>query len=517
MLRNFWLLVLFIFLFSCRENTPATTDFYESELFKAVQLEAVFPDSKTFVDCTPRRSLPDILALYDEEKSKPGFNLKQFVVTHFSIPVPPVTNFKTDQNKAVEDHILSLWPVLTRQPDDYNSYSSLIPLPHDYIVPGGRFAEIYYWDSYFTILGLKASGRIDLVRNMVDNFAFLIDSLGFIPNGNRKYYLSRSQPPYFSLMVAVLAEDDEEALSRYLPVLEKEYDFWMQGEEKLEFPGDALGHVVKLSDGTVVNRYWDHDPRPRPEAYKEDVHLQQQSARPAEDLYRNLRSACESGWDFSARWFEKGKGLESIRTTELIPVDLNCLLYHHELLLAQAFRKKDKADKAREFAQRADQRRRAIVTFMWSPETKYFYDYHFPTEQRSDVATLAGTFPLYFNLVSGDVAKAVGEKLSVEFLAPGGLKTTLIESGQQWDAPNDWAPLQWIAYTGMRNYGLNEVAEDIKKRWLAVNTRVYFSTGKMMEKYNVMDTTMVAGGGEYPNQDGFGWTNGVFMVMTKEK
>jgi alpha,alpha-trehalase len=516
MLRLFQLSLLFIFLLSCQEKNQSTLDFYESDLFKDVQLEAVFPDSKTFVDCTPKRPLHEILSLYHAEKTKPDFNLEQFVVTNFTVPVPPVSSFKTDQNKTADEHILSLWPVLTRQRDDYNAYSSLIPLPQDYIVPGGRFAEIYYWDSYFTILGLKASGRIDLVRNMVDNFAFLIDSLGFIPNGNRKYYLSRSQPPYFSLMVAVLAGDDEEALSRYLPVLEKEYDFWMQGEEKLEYPGDAFGHVVKLGDGTVVNRYWDSDPRPRPEAYKEDVHLQQQSGRTAEDLYRNLRSACESGWDFSARWFEKGKGLESIRTTELIPVDLNCLLYHHERWLAQAFRKNDNADKAREFAQRADQRRRAILTFFWSPEEKYFYDYHFPTEQRSDISTLAGTFPLYFNLVSAEMATAVGEKLMLEFLAPGGLKTTLIESGQQWDAPNGWAPLQWIAYKGMRNYELNEIAEDIKKRWTAVNKRVYFSTGKMMEKYNVMDTTMVAGGGEYPNQDGFGWTNGVFMAMAKD-
>ena len=512
--RHWFFIILFVA--SCSAPEVTKQDFYESDLFKAVQLNAVFPDSKTFADCLPKRSLSEIQKEYEATRNSDGFDLKAFVLEHFDVPGSPASGFKSDTTRGIEEHINQLWPVLTRQPDDFNSNSALLPLPNSYIVPGGRFVEIYYWDSYFTILGLRASGRMDMVRSMVDNFAYLIDSLGFVPNGNKNYYLSRSQPPFFSLMLNVLAEEDPSALVKYLPAMQKEYEFWMNGETELEEPGDAVEHVVMLGNGGIVNRYWDSDPRPRPESYKEDVHVQATSKRDAEDLYRNLRSACESGWDFSTRWFEEGKGIESIRTTELIPVDLNCLLYHHEQMLAKAYGVTDQ-NKADFYSDRADKRRRAILTFMWAPEQNYFFDYHFPTSQRSHALTLAGVFPLYFNMVQPEIAQAVATRLQDDFLMPGGLRTTLVQSGQQWDAPNGWAPLQWMAYGGLQNYGLHSLASAIKNRWLSVNTRVYFATGKMMEKYNVADTTLIAGGGEYPNQDGFGWTNGVFLAMKRDE
>ncbi|HMQ00802.1 MAG TPA: trehalase family glycosidase, partial [Cyclobacteriaceae bacterium] len=259
--------------------------------------------------------------------------------------------------------------------------------------------------------------------------------------------------------------------------------------------------------------YWDKDPRPRPESYKEDVHLQKSSGRNAEDLYRNLRAACESGWDFSSRWFVPGKGLESIRTTELLPVDLNCLLYHHETMIARAYRQLGDEENRIKFTNRADSRRRAILTFFWDPEQQYFFDYHFPSQERSKVLTLAGAFPLYFNLVQPEIASALARKLGSDFLMPGGLRTTVNESGEQWDAPNGWAPLQWIAYKGLKNYQIDGVADEIKHHWLDLNMRVYEATGKMVEKYNVHDISLLAGGGEYPLQDGFGWSNGIVLAM----
>lgn len=507
------LLFILLCLLSCQEHANVKQDFYESQLFKDVQLKAIFPDSKTFVDCLPKRPLTEIQEIYLSEKSNAGFDLKSFVAEHFDLPPTPASGFQSDTSKTIVEHINSLWPVLTREPDDYNPNSSLIPLPHPYIVPGGRFSEIYYWDSYFTILGLNAAGRTDMIKNMVDNFAFLIDSIGFIPNGNRNYYLSRSQPPYFSLMVRVLESADKEVLTKYLPTLLKEYSFWMNGEERIKNNGDAFEHVVRVSDGTVLNRYWDKDPRPRPESYKEDVHLQKSSGRNAEDLYRNLRAACESGWDFSSRWFVPGKGLESIRTTELLPVDLNCLLYHHETMIARAYRQLGDEENRIKFTNRADSRRRAILTFFWDPEQQYFFDYHFPSQERSKVLTLAGAFPLYFNLVQPEIASALARKLGSDFLMPGGLRTTVNESGEQWDAPNGWAPLQWIAYKGLKNYQIDGVADEIKHHWLDLNMRVYEATGKMVEKYNVHDISLLAGGGEYPLQDGFGWSNGIVLAM----
>src|SRR5690606_31333230 len=152
-------------------------------------------------------------------KDRNQFNLKEFVTQNFDLPERPKSDFKTDSMVSMREHITKLWPVLTRKADQYNANASLIPLPDQYIVQGGRFSEIYYWDSYFTMLGLKSQGKYELIENMVRNFGFLIDSLGFIPNGNRNYYLSRSQPPYFSLMVKLLEEHDSLASLAFLPML----------------------------------------------------------------------------------------------------------------------------------------------------------------------------------------------------------------------------------------------------------------------------------------------------------
>jgi alpha,alpha-trehalase len=517
--RYITLTALLLVLFSCRNEIQVQklpVDFYSTELFREVQLNAVFPDSKTFVDCVPKRSIGDILQEYTERKKKDGFDLRRFVEENFNLPDRPSSDFKSDSKLSMPQHITRLWPVLTRNADAFNANASLIPLPGKYIVPGGRFSEIYYWDSYFTMLGLQVQERYDLIDGMVSNFAFLIDSLGFIPNGNRNYYLSRSQPPFFSLMVKLLEQHDEKAALRFLPQLQKEYDFWMDGAMHLEKPGDAHNHVVKLSDGSVLNRYFDNRPEPRPEAYKEDVHLARESGRDPIDVYTDIRSAAESGWDFSTRWFADGKTFATIQTTSLIPVDLNCLIYHLEVMISRGLALKGQGQEAEQMKVRANNRRKAVLTFCWSPEAGYFFDYNFKTGRVSDIKTLAGAYPLFFGIVQPEDAARVAEVLRADFLKPGGLVTTLTDSDQQWDAPNGWAPLQWMAYKGLLNYQHDALANDIRKRWIRQNERVFRSTGKMMEKYNVLDTTIVAGGGEYPNQDGFGWTNGVALALISE-
>jgi alpha,alpha-trehalase len=512
-------LLLTIMLSSCfnKRLEVASTDFYSTELFRDVQQSRIFPDSKTFVDCVPKRAIGEILRDYHEMKSDKSFDLAKFVRNNFSLPERPKTNFKSDSVSTMEEHITKLWPVLTRKADDFQPNASLIPLPDQYIVPGGRFSEIYYWDSYFTMLGLRAQKRYDLISDMVGNFAFLIDSLGFIPNGNRNYYLSRSQPPFFSLMVRLLAEDDSTALVKYLPIMRKEYDFWMNGAGNLREPGAAYGHVVGGPDGTILNRYFDNRPEPRPEAYKEDVHVAELSKRDPIEVYTDIRSAAESGWDFSSRWFANGKDLTTIQTTQIIPVDLNCLMYHMEQMIYEGLTKTGQKDEAEKVRKSADARRRAILTYCWDAEAGYFFDFNFKTGERTKIKSLAGVFPLFFGIVSQDVADKVAVTIERDFLKPGGLVTSLNETGQQWDSPNGWAPLQWVTYRGLRNYNQDILAEAIKSRWVKQNRRVFRATGKMMEKYNVLDTSLVAGGGEYPNQDGFGWTNGVALAFINER
>src|SRR5437667_119250 len=404
---------------ACRTASPPVTRYDPAHdlgpLFQDVQLAAIFPDSKTFVDARPLLAPAELAGRYTAARGSAGFSLQRFVEQSFEAPRPVGEGFHADTARPMEDHIRALWAVLTRPPDTVDARSSLMPLPQPYVVPGGRFREVYYWDSYFTMLGLVASGRTDLVHSMLDNFAYLIRTVGHIPNGNRTYYLSRSQPPFFGAMIGLYATatDTTQALA-YLDALEAEHAFWMDGAERLA-PAQVYRRVVRLPDGSVLNRYWDDRAEPRPESYRPDYELAQTlPTAQREAFYRNVRATAQSGWDFSSRWLRDPKDLRPL------------------------------------------------------------------------------------------------ERL---FLKPGGFVPTLISSGQQWDAPNGWAPLEWLAIEGVRRYGRADLADAARDRWLAVNRRTYRATGKMTEKYDVVALRRRAGGGEYPTQDGFGWTNGVALAL----
>ena len=491
-------------------------------LFHDVQLSGLFPDSKTFADARPLLSPAEIVARYAARRDSAGFSLRAFVERHFQLPQPVGGEFQADTSRSMEEHIRALWPVLTRGADSTGAHSSLIPLPNPYVVPGGRFREVYYWDSYFTMLGLVQSGRTDLVKSMLDNFAHLIRTVGHVPNGNRTYYLSRSQPPFLAAMVGLYAQvtDTTRAL-RYLDALEAEHRFWMDGAERLE-PGEAYRRVVRLSDGSVLNRYWDDRSEPRPESYREDFELGRAlpEARRAE-LYREVRAAAESGWDFSSRWMRDPSDLRTLETTELIPVDLNSLLYHAERTIAtfRVFRgDPGDAEVAERFALSAERRRRALLAAAYAPDSGFFYDVRWRSMERvTDRPTLAAAAVLYFGVATPEQGRAVAARLERDFLKPGGFATTLVASGQQWDSPNGWPPLQWLAIQGVRRYGRADLAVVARDRWLGLNRRTYRATGRMMEKYDVVDLERRAGGGEYPTQDGFGWTNGVASALAADR
>jgi len=469
------------------------------ELFHAVQVGEVFKDQKTFVDFEPLFHPDSIIGAYIRQKDNDDFILEDFVRTQFDI--------NSSDTALMLRHLNYLWNDLTRLPDQQSEFSSLLALPNSYIVPGGRFREIYYWDSYFTLLGLEVSGKVDMIENMVDNFAYLIETYGHIPNGNRSYYLSRSQPPFFALMVQLLAEakDDEMILFKYVDVLEKEYEYWMSGEK-----------VVKIGKDGVLTRYWDESNTPRPESYLHDIKTYTMSGRDS-SVYRDLRSAAESGWDFSTRWFEDGFSLGTIITTHFLPVDLNCLMYNLEQTIAKAYLLTNNVDKAAKYSEAAISRKHLINKYLWDKKQGYYFDFNLEKDKRSPQFTLAGLFPLFFDIADDKQAEQVAMKVETDFLQSGGLVTTLVKgSGQQWDYPNAWAPLQWIAYKGLKNYDNNLLVNEIATRWTNLNCKVYFETGKMMEKYDVVDTERPGGGGEYEAQDGFGWTNGVFLKMWNE-
>ncbi|HUB88489.1 MAG TPA: alpha,alpha-trehalase TreF [Dyella sp.] len=495
--------------------TPA--DRYR-ELFVDVQMNRVFADSKTFVDCAPLGAPERILALYRDQRGEPDFDLAAFVHAHFEVPVVHASHYVSVPGQALCDHIDGLWDVLTRRPERHPPNSSLLPLPNSYVVPGGRFTELYYWDSYFTMLGLAESGRHDLLHCMASNFAHLIDAYGHIPNGNRTYYLSRSQPPVFALMVGLFEQHGVNEAVVWLPQLCKEYDYWMAGAEALR-PGDAHRCCVRLDDGCLLNRYWDDRDTPREESHREDVLTARRSTRPSTAIYRDLRAGAASGWDFSSRWCDDGK-LETIRTTAILPVDLNAFMYYLERQIAELSRADGQHKQADAFDARAERRREAVNRLLWNETAGCFLDYDWQRHAPREAINAAASAPLYVGLASRDQAVRVADALRTHLMEEGGLGATVMESGQQWDKPNGWAPLQWLAICGLRRYGLHAPAEDIAHRWLHTVGSLYERESKLVEKYELMvtpDGAVGGDGGEYPLQDGFGWTNGVTRRLLHEK
>lgn len=478
------------------EASPA--DLY-GPLLAAVQERGILADGKTFVDAVPRRPVAEIMA--DFARLAEGDDaLLRFVTSNFDLPAAaPVTSGCATM--PLRAHIGAMWPALARGPRIGEANSSALPVGHRHVVPGGRFREIYYWDSFFTMLGLVRDGERALAGGMVDAMTDLIEAHGHVPNGTRTYYLGRSQPPLFHMMVALLDDQRPDVAARRTAAMKREHAWWMDGEAALT-PGTQTRRVAMLADRSILNRYWDPRGTPRDESWREDVATALRSPRADADVYRDLRAGAESGWDFSSRWFGD-RDLSSIRTTLIAPVDLNAFLYGLETALAAT----GDADSPR-FAERAFRRREAIRRHLWHAAGRYFADLDLETGTLRPQLTAAAFAPLLSGSATAAQAAAMAATGEAALLAPGGVRTTLVESGEQWDRPNGWAPLQWIAVAGLRRYGYGRLADSIADRWIATVEAAYARTGLLFEKYDV-ETGSVGGGGEYAPQVGFGWTNGV--------
>lgn len=479
------------------------------ELFETVQRSGIFRDSKTFVDAIPKDNPERILEKFFELRHHADFHLEAFIHEHFVIPTTAENTTFPLETSTLQEYISSLWPRLRREPADSVPHDTLIPLAHPYIVPGGRFREIYYWDSYFTFLGLAETGDFAMIENMVRNFIHLQDRLGLIPNGNRWYFVTRSQPPFLSLMIKLLWErhyagqpDGLTHISQYLAALEREHDFWLRPER-----------VIHAGNDYQLSRYWDDVPIPRQEAFKEDIAVAERSGRPHDEVYRHLRAAAESGWDFSSRWLADPHDLATIQTTEILPVDLNCLLFALEDTLRLFYTELEDFAKAAHYEALAEVRRTAISELFWHDGAGFFFDYHTLEQRHTPIHSLAGVMPLFVGVARGAQAERVHAVIMERFLQTGGLISTLTETHEQWDSPNGWAPLQWMTIKGLLDYGFAESAKEIAERWLTTVRENFAVDRKLLEKYDVVEPLRKAGGGEYEVQEGFGWTNGVTAAL----
>jgi alpha,alpha-trehalase len=486
------------------------------DLYDSVQKSGLFPDPKLFWDYTPTTTTDSILVYFKEAIKQPSFSLQQFVSQYFMPPKDILVSPQYNGAELPEDYLKSLLTFLSRSADTAD-LSTKIPLPKPYVLPYHNAREMSYETAYFTMLGLQAAGKVDDLENMVNNFLHLINTFGYVPSGNRTYLTSRSQPPYFTCMVQLLAEakNDNAMLVKYADAMEKEYNFWMK-EADPEPPNEhiTVRRVVHL-DRNTLNRYRDDEKTPRAEAYRADKDTAKNSNREPDDTYRQIRSGAESGWQFSSRWLDDPKRPATIHATDFLPIDLNALLYNMEWTLARAKAQQKNVAEATKWEKKASSRREAMMRYCWSMTKGMFFDFDHNRYKQAEVVSAATVFPLYFRMVTKKDADKVAANIRSELLKAGGIVTTNRTTGQAWDAPFGCAQLQWMAIQGLRNYGHEELANDIKNRWVALNIKVLKSTGRLLEKYNVQDLSLENGGDSLARN--YGATSGVLLKLLSER
>lgn len=441
--------------------------------------------------------------------------------------------------------------------------AGLLYLPKPYVVPGGRFNEMYGWDSYFIILGLEADHREALAKGMVDNFLFEIEHYGAVLNANRTYYLTRSQPPFLTSMIRAVYENPAsfpatpagrtEArawLALAYTLAEKDYSTWTRPEHKAGTTGLAryfdYGHgpVPEMADDSTyysdVIRWLVAHPHaisgdeagapylvkgPEHPTDAEAARLKQTSCdvnasalcmrawadgyRLTKDFYVGDRAMRESGFDPSFRF-----GPFDGSTEHYAPVCLNSLLYRYERDLQHIALLLGKGTEAARWSKRAQMRNAAIHRYLWRQQQGVFADYDFVKHKSSDYAYISSLYPLWAGVASREEAQRVVAKLNL-FERPGGLSMSNFDSGMQWDEPFGWAPTNWVSVAGLMAAGYREDANRLAKKWDATVDQGFANDGTIREKYNVVsgNANVKVSAGYKSNEIGFGWTNAVYLKM----
>ncbi|XP_026671283.1 trehalase isoform X4 [Ceratina calcarata] len=517
----------------------------QGELLHTIQMASIYKDSKTFVDMKMRNPPNETLLLFREfmdrvDQMPTRHDIEKFVNDTFdpegsefeewdpedwTIRPKFLNKISDDELRKFASDLNHIWKMLGRKMKDdvrlNEDHYSIIYVPNPVIVPGGRFREFYYWDSYWIIKGLLLSEMYTTVKGMLSNFVMIVDKIGFIPNGGRIYYTMRSHPPLLIPMVDeyLKVTHDYKWLEENFHLLEKEFEFWMTNRT-VEVEMDGVKYTLA--------RYYEESSGPRPESYKED-YLTSQSFRTPEEkdnYYAELKTAAESGWDFSSRWFildgtNKGN-LTNLKTRYIIPVDLNSIIYRNAQLLGQYSLRLGNETKAAYYRKRAEQWKRAVTAVLWHDEVGAWLDYDILNDIKRDYFYPTNILPLWTNcydIVKREeyVSKVLKylEKNQI-MLNLGGIPTTLEHSGEQWDYPNAWPPLQYFVIMSLNNTEdpwAQRLAYEITQRWVRSNYKAFNETHSMFEKYDATVSGGHGGGGEYEVQLGFGWSNGLVLDL----
>lgn len=500
------------------------------------------------------RSMADCKSIVD-----PKLTAASVLYVPADFRVPATVEQLEKQCKVQVQHLPAVIHKLGEADPEKINPAGLLYLENKYVVPGGRFNEMYGWDSYFIIRGLVEDKRIDLAQGMIENFFFEVEHYGAVLNANRTYYLTRSQPPFLTSMIRAVSEAWKAAGRENRAWLQRAYDYAVKDHA-------LWTSEPHLAGSTGLSRYYDFGTGPAPESVKDETgHYRQVAAyflshgdvdrdyivptSTAEktsqqligplfalrvcdtgegvtsagcdsagsfalsaDYYKGDRSMRESGFDVSFRF-----GAHGVRTHHFAPVCLNSLLYKSEKDLEQIAETLGRKQESEEWKKRAEDRKERIQKYLWDAERGLYFDYDFDKQQRSTYEYVTTFYPMWAGIATPDQARAIMQHIQ-RFELPGGLVMSPYETGGQWDFPYAWAPNQLMADEGIRRYGFSDDADRVSYEFLSTVAENFRRDGTIREKYNAVtrssETQVTAG--YRMNIVGFGWTNGVFLTLLHE-
>jgi alpha,alpha-trehalase len=442
-----------------------------------------------------------------------------------------IESFKSEQLRNFAYSLNDIWLDLHKKCDHSilvdGAVSSHLPMKHPFLVPGGRFIETYYWDNFWILEGILVSGMITTAQHILENHMHLIDEYGFVPNGSRVYYLNRSQPPYFANMVMAFYDHTQKSteltseekyvykrfvLDEALKCMIKEHKYWMR-ERSIKIT--HKGTEFKL------NLFSPQNDQPRPESYSEDIHTASHCQTDAEraKCYKDLSAGAESGIDFSSRWFKDPMNIQTIHTTDIIPVCLNALLYKTETSLAMLCNEKADMIGFKRYRNLGLKRKTVINSLLWSKKLNCWTDYNHRTKKLYEKDFYITNLSPLFNDIKPPKhrVKELMEKhvCSLNLINSNGIPFSFTNSMEQWDFSNIWAPNQYQVIMLLTKVNRDLALKFAKKFFTTVYTG-WLNTGMIFEKYSTLELGNRGSGGEYLVQSGFGWTNGTILSLMKE-